>query len=412
MKILCVFGEHNYGDPQRGVGYEYTNFIPAFRRLGHEIVFFESWNKGRYTGFADLNRQFLTTVEQTQPDLIVCVLLGCEVWVETLAMVREVSDAAIINWATDDSWKYDQFSRFILPSFDLYATTYWQAKIKASREGYHHVHLTQWAANAENLRTPIPSTDCRWDVSFVGTAYGNRTQWIASLKARGIRVECFGHGWENGPVAAETIPEIIRQSKISLNFGDSNWMLKGFIPYKSRQIKARVFEVPGCGGFLMTEYAQDMENYFKLEKELVLFHSLDVLEEKIRYFLANPARRDQIAMAGHLRTRHSHTYDRRFEILLNAVGNMKINRLKKSDRPAEKQNINDEKFDRLERAHQPTTYLNLLRQALVIPCNLVWGRYRGPRAARRILFELSWRLCGKKTYSASGWPGRLFYHES
>ena len=39
MRVLCVFGEHNYGDPNRGEGYEYANFVPALRRLGHEVLF-------------------------------------------------------------------------------------------------------------------------------------------------------------------------------------------------------------------------------------------------------------------------------------------------------------------------------------------------------------------------------------
>jgi len=44
MKTLCVFGQHNYGDPGRGLGYEYTNFIQALKNLGYEVVFFESLN--------------------------------------------------------------------------------------------------------------------------------------------------------------------------------------------------------------------------------------------------------------------------------------------------------------------------------------------------------------------------------
>jgi hypothetical protein len=28
------------------------------------------------------------------------------------------------------------------------------------------------------------------------------------------------------------------------------------------------------------------------------------------------------------------------------------------------------------------------------------------------VFELSWRLVGARTYSADGWPGRMFYKES
>ena len=133
--------------------------------------------------------------------------------------------------------------KFIIPHFDLYATTYPEAVDKAKRAGHRNVVLTQWAANAQNLEEPLTADACRWDVSFIGSAYGNRKKWISSLNERGIQVSCFGYGWENGPVAAEMIPTIVRQSKISLNFGDSGWALKGFVPYRSRQIKARVFEV-------------------------------------------------------------------------------------------------------------------------------------------------------------------------
>jgi spore maturation protein CgeB len=43
---------------------------------------------------------------------------------------------------------------------------------------------------------------------------------------------------------------------------------------------------------------------------------------------------------------------------------------------------------------------------------LVFGTQRGPRAARRLLFELPWRTVGARTYRASGLVGRLFYRES
>ena len=120
MKILCVLGQHNYGDPARGEGYEYTNFLPALRRLGHEVVFFESFSRDHYRDFADLNRQFLEAVQAEAPDVILCVLLSYEIWLETLELIRSGSNAILINWSTDDSWKYEQFSRFIAPPFHVF----------------------------------------------------------------------------------------------------------------------------------------------------------------------------------------------------------------------------------------------------------------------------------------------------
>ena len=75
MKVLCVFGQHNYGEPARGLGYEYSNFIPALKNLGHEVLFFESLNKSKYADYADMNWQLLQIVEAEKPDLIFCELV-------------------------------------------------------------------------------------------------------------------------------------------------------------------------------------------------------------------------------------------------------------------------------------------------------------------------------------------------
>ena len=75
MHILCVFGEHAYGDSSRGEGYEYVNFPPALRRLGHRVSFFESFSREPYADFAELNRALLQRVEETVPDVVFCVLM-------------------------------------------------------------------------------------------------------------------------------------------------------------------------------------------------------------------------------------------------------------------------------------------------------------------------------------------------
>jgi spore maturation protein CgeB len=405
MKILCVLGEYNYGDESRGNGYEYVNFLPALRRLGHEVIFFESFNKKTYKDFAELNRYFLETVQKENPDVILTVLLGYELWSETLNLVRLGSKAILINWSTDDSWKYEQFSRFIAKPFHIYATTYPDAVIKSELDGHSNFVLTQWAANSESLSVPVPAKDCRHQVSFVGSAYGNRPKWVAALKERGINVECFGHGWGKGSVTTEEMQRIIRESVIALNFGDSGWVLKGLIPTRSRQIKARIFEVPGAGGFLFTEKAENLESFYIQNKEIIVFDGIDDLALKIRYYIEHPDERDQIAIAGNNRTRLEHTYDARFKIILG----MALSLI--SDTP-NSCNIDFNQFAEIEKMYKPTIILKLTRSLLLAPCVLLWGKKRGPRSARRILFELSWRIVGKKTYSVTGWPGRLFYKES
>lgn len=406
MKILCVLGEHNYGNPARGEGYEYVNFLPALRNLGHQVVFFESFNRNAYRDFADLNRKFLEKVQTEKPDIILCVLLGYEIWLETLQLAREGSNAVIINWSTDDSWKYEQFSKFIAPAFHLYATTCPEAIAKSKRDGYDNFVLTQWAANSVALAEPLPAAQCRYQVSFIGTAYGNRPKWISALGEYGIKVECFGHGWENGSVPAEEIPRIMRNSIISLNFGDSGIVMRGIIPERSRQIKARVFEVPGAGGLLLTEHAEGLDMFYRVGDEIAVFKGIPDLAEKIRYLLGHPDERNHIAMAGHLRTRNEHTYEARFSNLFEFAVHQRKQHFEGQPK------IDFERYKGIERKYRIGAPLKTFKRLLQLPCMMIWGKTRGPRAARRFLFELSWRLAGKMTYSVSGWPGRLFYKES
>ena len=412
MRILCVFGQHNYGDPKRGEGYEYTNFIPALRHLGHEVLFLESWNRDGYHNFGELNTALLRTVEQERPDVIFSVLMHYEIWLDTWKILRDADIAATVNWTTDDSWKYDQFSRLVAPAFHAFTTTYPDIYSRYQRDGFSHVLLTQWAASTANLQTSLPAADCLYAVSFVGTAHGRRRAWVEALARQGIEVACFGHGWPRGPVAAKDIPHIIRNSAISLNFANSpsTWRIGPF--RQANQVKARTFEVPGAGGFLLTEWADNLDRYYTPGQEIAVFHNVTELAQKIRYYLANPTERDQVAWAGYHRTCREHTYDQRLAQVLEFALLQREISLAHSSIPLP-DGIDWDKFEQVaQRHHQKDRKLTLLKQVLVSICSLIWGPERGRRAARRLLFEASWRLFGVRTYSAAGWPGRMFYRES
>ena len=213
-----------------------------------------------------------------------------------------------------------------------------------------------------------------------------------------MAVECFGHGWPNGPVTAERIPEIVRDSVVSLNFSEAGHG-------GAQQIKARVFEVPAAGGMLLTESAPHLGEYFVLDKEVLQFGSDSELIGKTRALLADLDWRDALAQAGHRRTCQDHTYESRFRNLL-------ANLQKVAPGTSGPKPVDWSEFEKLERRHAPGFALRLLRALLTAPCLLIWGRRRGHRAARRILFEASWRLFGRHTYTSTGWPGRLFYRES
>lgn len=86
------------------------------------------------------------------------------------------------------------------------------------------------------------------------------------------------------------------------------------------QIKARSFEVPGCGGFLLTGQAENLGDYYEIGKEIVCFKDMGDLIEKVRYYLCHEDERAAIAQAGYQRTLHEHTYVHRFTEIFQRLG--------------------------------------------------------------------------------------------
>lgn len=69
-------------------------------------------------------------------------------------------------------------------------------------------------------------------------------------------------------------------------------------------------------------------------------------------------------------------------------------------------------FAGLESVHKIGGVLRALRAALVAVLSFGFGSARGPRAARRFMYEISWRLFWARTFRATDLPGRMFYRES
>lgn len=405
MRILFITGRYSYGDSKRGEAYEHQNFLPALRRLGHEVEILDSLLRSEYSDFIALNRAVLRKVEEWKPDLVLYVQVRYEIWTETWDIIRKSGIAATVNWAADDSWKYSQASRFIAKHFDACITTYADKIANYHLDGYKRVMESQWAADLTQSQPPVAAADCRYDVSFVGACYGSRSRFVETLKDAGIAVECFGYGWPNGPIDGNQIAPILRNSRITLNFSGSGKLSESFVS-KHRQIKARVFEVPGAGGFLLTEWARGIERYYDIGREIDVFRTDAELIEKAKFYLAHPAARDKCARSAYDRTKRDHTYDLRMTGLVDfAIEQRNIFREGTGQ-------IDWKAFDVAALRHTVNSPLLLIRNALANACTLLFGARRGPRAARQLLFEFSWRICGERTYSSSGLPGRLFYHDS
>jgi spore maturation protein CgeB len=83
-------------------------------------------------------------------------------------------------------------------------------------------------------------------------------------------------------------------------------------------VNQRVFDVPLCGGFLLTDRQEDLHELFA-DDEVATFESSEDVAEKAKYYLANPAIRAAIAAKARRRILDEHTYKHRMASMLEQV---------------------------------------------------------------------------------------------
>lgn len=106
------------------------------------------------------------------------------------------------------------------------------------------------------------------------------------------------------------MPKVFRMSKINLNFTIPN--IKSGIPL-------RIWDVLGCGSFLLTNYQAEIPYYFKEGEDLVCFDGLEDLCEKVGYYLEHEEERKRIAWNGYHKVREKHSYIERIHTILDTV---------------------------------------------------------------------------------------------
>ena len=78
----------------------------------------------------------------------------------------------------------------------------------------------------------------------------------------------------------------------------------------------KTFEIPACGGFMLTKRTEDQLEFFPEDIGAVYFSTEEELIEKIRYYLKNEDKRNSIAAKG-LEIANSHRYSDRMQTVMD-----------------------------------------------------------------------------------------------
>ena len=130
-----------------------------------------------------------------------------------------------------------------------------------------------------------------------------------------------GPGWNktNRVFARNALPyvnivemtRLFNESKIVLNpYGASKYFI---VP------NPRTFEIPATRSFELTNMPREAGDYFRLNKEIVVYKNDAEFKEKVDYYLGNDEERTKITLAGYDRVVKEHTIKHRIETMLSII---------------------------------------------------------------------------------------------
>ncbi len=204
----------------------------------------------------------------------------------------------------------------IITSFPHYVKTLRQMGIKSE---YHKLAFEPRVLKKVGMQKRI------YDVTFIGsfTPYHQKGTKILEKVAREVPIHIWGQGLEflsplsplrknyHGEAWGLEMYKILAQSKIVLNrhIGVSG-------KYANNM---RLYEATGMGAMLLTDYKNNLDDLFIVDRETVSYKNATQLLQKIRYYSKNINQRQKIAQNGQTKTLKVHNYSRRMKELAEII---------------------------------------------------------------------------------------------
>lgn len=199
-------------------------------------------------------------------------VFGCNFIPETLtdAVIREISEADAAFYQSDDV--YADMTRYLVA----------------------HQYIGMKLAAVERERTLN-----RLANHFSVTLYTRSdTSRLPSVHSKG------------GVSTLTEMPKVFQASKINLNMT--------MRPIETG-LSLRIWDILGCGGFLLTNYQAEIPDYFEIGRDLETYESLEELEEKVHYYLSHEEERVEIAINGYEKVANYHTYEMRLAQMIKVL---------------------------------------------------------------------------------------------
>jgi len=308
------------------------HLVRGLEASGHTVCLFD------YRSARRVADELLARVDEFRPEVHL-LYKGELLRPETIHAVRERGVYAI-HWHCDVDEGLPPWLLGLARAHDAFFT---QAYAMVARLQEAGVERSAWLSagfepTAHQVDTITEADRKRYgsQVAFTGrivnhVIYAGRVDMIKRVLQEGIDIKWWGHhiprklrtfgllfsgvrrAWGGEFAHHQGYAKIARLAKIML--GHDSY------PQLEKTLSSRAYLACGCGGFYLARYVKGMEEIFELDREIVVFETLDEMVEKIRYYLTHDAERRRIAEAGRRRVLEHYTYQKRFEQMFHALRN-------------------------------------------------------------------------------------------
>jgi spore maturation protein CgeB len=320
--------KYTYGDSNREYSYEYYNFYLTLIQLGHDVELYDYMVEMKSFGKVDMNQRLLARIKAWRPELAMFSLYTDQFEPFTIKELRLYTKT--LCFFHDDTWRIE-YSQYWASHFDFFTTPDISGEIKYRRTGLKNAIYFPFGCNEKIFRRlEVPK---KYDVSFVGGWHPYREWLISRIRKAGISVEVYGYRWPKGEIDQNGMVRLFNESCINLNLSNSaSWDMR-YLASSPRalinrlrskknieQMKARMFEINGCGSFQLSYYVEGLAHCYEIDREIGAYADADDLTEKIKFYLAYADLRETIAAEGYERTLKDHTFASRFQTVFGIMG--------------------------------------------------------------------------------------------
>jgi spore maturation protein CgeB len=381
MKIILAISPSGNSSIQNSNTWFY-NFYEPLVDIGHQVLYYnidkisdELRIRRRTKEFKEkFSQYFLDSVKRehkiSKVDLVLCYFMNDDIEIHCINEIKKMN-ILTANFSCNNIHQFYVVDK-ISPAFHYNLHSEENAAEKFINIGAKPI----WFQMAANPKYYHPMRVKRKDyICFIGASYSTRPYYIYQLLQNGFNIQAYGPGWLTNKkynrirkMKSHILHKVIDFHNFLLSDSDKKYELlhksldleikKILIqkysdhlhyPLKDKEmickynecqialgflevydhhdltkeilthIHLREFEAPMCGALYMTSYNNELAKFYKFDKEIIGYHNLIEMKEKLKFYEKNINCAHKIRLAGFKRAISCHTYQKRFKDLFSSI---------------------------------------------------------------------------------------------